>query len=886
MSRSMTEANRPNSQFSTTDLKARVDLVDFIEHDGIALKKAGASYKACCPFHNEKNPSFVVDPDTQTWCCYGACAANGDVFNFVMRRESCDFPSAVRKVAEYLGITPITDHRPPLARLNRKSSVSEWLPPATDWQTGARAAWERSVRYLWSNVRDAQEALTYLHARGLSDETIHHFGLGFNPRWTNTTIQEADTSGKLKALKLAPGIIIPCFVDGVLCYLKVRCIVGNLADALQRPPEVLRERDEQTGKVTRRLSPKYLQLRSGKLGTLFNADALDTGKTIVITEGEFDAMLAQQQLGEEVAVVTVGSASNGIPARWQPMLKNAHLILIPDADNAGQGFGVRLYELFGDHLQLAHIPLGMGKDVTDFVQGGGALADLLNTAQPACWLSFGLPTAVREALLAHYKDAAAATTELIGEVLRVGLLTPTTIHYSGLVEASHVLGRDLDKHVIETGLKLLQGQLFSLRYAYRSLNEAAQLAVGIENKPNRRGAPTQYMRVLPYEVVTKNLETRALPRLIERHYRSAGPEAALAEVTAAWFIALQQSEAAAEMLAEQIGQRLAGKRGRLEQNAADRVARDMAALRRALTDRRPGTYPAEWRYPNTHEYRAGLLRQQVEAAPHERRSKRSIARSLGIGPSTVPGLLKSAGLENTPAVDNEQVVEVKDAHALRKAGRGAFPKTVECLDGRLVAVRSWPEAVHVVALETAHGQPVAVRLNRAPLQRIVTERQPPIKPRAVRQVHITRYESPNREVTPLVEGRAPPDVEVITATEPPIVMNGAAVSAPPIKSGKYRDAGHDPAWVFGQLLLGVELVLGYRRRGDDQLYDPTTGEILPLPDAMGLVALLLGESLLDHFKDAPRTPYDEMPADLAMFARETGALVSFEPSERVVGTLS
>ena len=115
----MTEAKRPNSQFSTADLKARIDLVDFIERDGVALKKAGASYKACCPFHNEKSPSFAVDPRTQTWHCYGACASSGDVFSFVMKRQSCDFPSAVQIVAEYLGIAPDADYHPSQLRLDR-----------------------------------------------------------------------------------------------------------------------------------------------------------------------------------------------------------------------------------------------------------------------------------------------------------------------------------------------------------------------------------------------------------------------------------------------------------------------------------------------------------------------------------------------------------------------------------------------------------------------------------------------------------------------------------------------------------------------------------------------------------------------------------------------
>jgi len=875
------EAKRPNSQFFTADLKARIDLVDFIERDGIALKKAGASYKACCPFHNEKSPSFAVDPRTQTWHCYGACATSGDVFSFVMKRQSCDFPSAVQSVAEYLGIAPSVDYHSSQLKLDRKSIVSEWLPPTTDWQTGARAAWERCVRYLWSNIRDAQDARAYLHARGLSDETIRRFGLGFNPRWTNTSIQEADDDGKLKALKLAPGIVIPCLVDGALCYLKVRCIVGNLAEALRRPPEVLKERDEQTGKVMSRLSPKYLQLRGGKLGTLFNADALTADKTVVITEGEFDAMLAQQELGETVAVVTIGSASNGIPARWQPILKNAHPILIPDADNAGQSFGWKLYETFGDKLHLAHIPLGMGKDATDFVQRGGELAALLKTAHRACWMSFGVPTAVRDTVNLHYPDATVPTAELIGEALRTGLLTPTTIHYNGLREASRILGRDLSKGVIERGLQALTGELFLRSNPYESLDEPAEIPAETKNKAKRRGAPLKYFSILPYEQVVRNLEARALPRLIERHYPHEGPEAALAKVTAAWFKALRQSEAAAEMLAEQLERRLAGKRGKREQKAADQVARAMAALRRALTDRRPGTYLADWRYPSTHEYRAGLLRQEATAAPHIRRSKGMIARSLGVGKSTVSGLLKSAGLENTAAVDNEQVVEVKDANELRKVGRGAFPKTVEC-NGRVVPVRSWQEAAHVVTLETAQGRPVAVRLNQAPLQQIVTDGQPPIKPRAIRQGQTIRNELPNREVVSSVEAIAPPNVNALRVAEPAIVADEAAVSAPRSKSGKYREAGHDPAWVFGQLLLGVELVLGYQQRGDDQLYDPTTGEILPLPDAMGLVALLLGELPPGQSECAPRTPYAEMPADLGAFARETGALVSFEPFERVV----
>ncbi|MBN1965201.1 MAG: DNA primase, partial [Anaerolineae bacterium] len=85
------------------EVKARLDLVAYIE-ESVPLQKAGRTYKACCPFHQERTPSFVVFPETQTWRCFGACAEGGDIFSFAMKQNGWDFKEALRHLAERAGV--------------------------------------------------------------------------------------------------------------------------------------------------------------------------------------------------------------------------------------------------------------------------------------------------------------------------------------------------------------------------------------------------------------------------------------------------------------------------------------------------------------------------------------------------------------------------------------------------------------------------------------------------------------------------------------------------------------------------------------------------------------------------------------------------------------
>ena len=86
-----------SGHIDVTVLKEKADIISIIESYGIELKKAGRNFKAICPFHTEKTPSFVANPDRQTWHCFGACNTGGDVLTFIQKIEGCDFKTAACK---------------------------------------------------------------------------------------------------------------------------------------------------------------------------------------------------------------------------------------------------------------------------------------------------------------------------------------------------------------------------------------------------------------------------------------------------------------------------------------------------------------------------------------------------------------------------------------------------------------------------------------------------------------------------------------------------------------------------------------------------------------------------------------------------------------------
>jgi DNA primase len=329
------------------------------------LRRAGANeYVGLCPFHDERTPSFGVNPHDKVFHCFG-CQASGDLFSFVMETEGLDFTGALEALADRFGVQLETEAEDPqaAARRARRERLHSLL----------RRASEFYGRYLWE-ADEAARARAYLAGRGLSDELLREFQVGYAPsawdrmlrasRAAGFSEEELLAAGLAQRSKGSPGRVYDRFRERIMFpTLDARGrVVGFGARAM---------RDNQ--------QPKYLNSPEGELyhkrRVLYGidrarADAARAGRMILV-EGYTD-VLALHQAGLHNVVGIMGTSLTdeqiGELARVVKVLE-----LCLDADSAGQEAMIRASRAAeGRDLVLRVVELPDGADPADLVQRDGA----------------------------------------------------------------------------------------------------------------------------------------------------------------------------------------------------------------------------------------------------------------------------------------------------------------------------------------------------------------------------------------------------------------------------------------------------------------------------------------------------------------------------------
>ena len=359
------------------DLLARLDIVDVID-SRVKLKKKGKNYSACCPFHNEKTPSFSVSQEKQFYHCFG-CGVHGNAIDFMMEYERLDFVEAIEELAGTLGLN--------VPREQRQGGAPGNQPPRANSET------KRSLYDLLESVAQfyrqqlkkptAQVAIDYLRNRGVSGEIAQKFGIGYvSDEWDLVRQQ----FGRARASE-------DMLVEGGLLIENDR---GNRYDRFRgRVMFPIRDRRGRVigfgGRVIGDGTPKYLNspetpiFHKGKelYGLYEVLQAHREPKQVLVVEGYMD-VVALAQFGVDYAVASLGTSTTG--DHLQLLFRQTNTVVCCyDGDRAGRDAAWRALENSLSYLKSGNILkflfLPDGEDPDSYIRQYGQEAFELQVAQ-------------------------------------------------------------------------------------------------------------------------------------------------------------------------------------------------------------------------------------------------------------------------------------------------------------------------------------------------------------------------------------------------------------------------------------------------------------------------------------------------------------------------
>jgi len=349
------------AQDSIEALKARLDIVDVVG-SYVELKKAGGNFKAPCPFHDEKSPSFVVSPQKQIYHCFG-CGAGGDSVKFVMEYEKLNYPEALEKLAESYNFTlSYTDKKHNKPRSQVMDSLNNWYKTLLDKKT---------------------TAMEYIRERGIYESSVEKFGVGYAPDSNATinyiksqqfSIKEAidmgvvgfEPSRNQTYARFIERITFPIFsANGSIVGFGGRTITGHQAKYVN--------------------SPETAYFNKSRLLYAYNLakQSLHKKGEIIITEGYLDVIMLHQA-GFDNAVATLGTA---LTQEHLPLLRKANprVVMAYDGDKAGRAAALKASKLLSaSGFDGGVVVFDGGLDPADMVKEGRVeeLSNMFREAKP------------------------------------------------------------------------------------------------------------------------------------------------------------------------------------------------------------------------------------------------------------------------------------------------------------------------------------------------------------------------------------------------------------------------------------------------------------------------------------------------------------------------
>lgn len=336
-------------------IREKIDIVSLLS-EFITVKKAGRNFKAICPFHNEKSPSFMISAERQVWHCFG-CGKGGDIYSFLMEYEHVEFPEALRILAKKAGIELI------------QSKQASGLASRKELLYSINALAAEYYHYLLMKHRVGQKAREYLKGRGLTEKIIETFQIGFAPG-----VGTALTDYLIKKKNYSSDDLL----EAGLVYSRGRDVADFFRNRIMFP--LVDHRDNVVGFSGRVLdndikTAKYMNTREtliyhkgeGFYGLSVTKDAIRKAGQAILVEGEFDVISSFQE-GVSNVVAVKGTALTEMQitliARYAPKIS-----ICFDGDRAGQEAIKRSLPMIERKgLQATIILLPDGKDPDESIK--------------------------------------------------------------------------------------------------------------------------------------------------------------------------------------------------------------------------------------------------------------------------------------------------------------------------------------------------------------------------------------------------------------------------------------------------------------------------------------------------------------------------------------